>query len=111
MRLLQLAFLVALASGIAAILIYMTGVSNLDGPFHLSSDDLEELTSLQSHFQKCVSANGLGLRAERGSDGKTSYRYRTSIPVYTEIPLHTEIYRYTVHTKIQCGIPFIPKFF
>ncbi|KAL8554279.1 hypothetical protein ACS0TY_002462 [Phlomoides rotata] len=68
MRLLQLAFLVALASGIAAILIYMTGVSNLDGPFHLSSDDLEALTSLQSHFQKCVSANGLGLRAERGSD-------------------------------------------
>ncbi|KAL8492546.1 hypothetical protein ACS0TY_023945 [Phlomoides rotata] len=68
MRLLQLAFLVALASGIAAILIYMTGVSNLDGPFHLSSDDLEALASLQSHFQKCVSANGLGLRAERGSD-------------------------------------------
>ncbi|KAK4486178.1 hypothetical protein RD792_008847 [Penstemon davidsonii] len=68
MRLLQLAFVVALASGVAAILIYITGVSNLDGSFHLSSEDLEALESLQSHFQKCVSANGLGLQAVTGKD-------------------------------------------
>ncbi|KAL3818521.1 hypothetical protein ACJIZ3_004426 [Penstemon smallii] len=68
MRLLQLAFVVALASGVAAILIYITGVSNLDGSFHLSSEDLESLESLQSHFRKCVSANGLGLQAVTGKD-------------------------------------------
>ncbi|GFP82426.1 cmp-n-acetylneuraminate-beta-galactosamide-alpha-2 3-sialyltransferase 2 [Phtheirospermum japonicum] len=68
MRLLQLAFLVALASGFSAILIYLTGVSNLDGPFRLSSEDLEALKSLQIHFQKCVSANGLGLQAVLGKD-------------------------------------------
>ncbi|KAH6797196.1 Glycosyltransferase family 29 family protein [Perilla frutescens var. hirtella] len=68
MRLLQLAFLVALASGIGALLVYITGVSNFDGPLRLSSDDLEALRSLQSHFQKCVSANGLGLQAVRGRD-------------------------------------------
>ncbi|KAI3463576.1 hypothetical protein Pfo_020239 [Paulownia fortunei] len=54
MRLLQLAFLVALASGLSAILIYIAGVSNLDGPFRLSTEDLEALKSLQIHFQKCV---------------------------------------------------------
>lgn len=68
MRLLQLAFLVALASGIGALLVYITGVSNFDGPPRLSSDDLEALRSLQSHFQKCVRANGLGLQAVRGRD-------------------------------------------
>ncbi|KAI3455111.1 hypothetical protein Pfo_011774 [Paulownia fortunei] len=68
MRLLQLAFVVALASGLAAILIYINGVSNLDEPFRLSSEDLEALRSLQSHFQKCVSANGLGLQAVSGRD-------------------------------------------
>ncbi|GER54188.1 Alpha-2,8-sialyltransferase 8b [Striga asiatica] len=68
MRLLQLAFLVALASGLSAILIYLTGVSTLDGSVHLSGEDLEALKSLQSHFQKCVSANGLGLQAVRGRD-------------------------------------------
>ncbi|KAK6127778.1 hypothetical protein DH2020_038487 [Rehmannia glutinosa] len=48
----KLAFLVALASGLSAILIYITGVSDLDGPFRLSSEDLEALKSLQIHFQK-----------------------------------------------------------
>ncbi|KAK4488954.1 hypothetical protein RD792_004745 [Penstemon davidsonii] len=87
MRLLQLAFVVALASGLAAILIYITGVSNTDGSFHLSSEDLKALKSLQSHFQKCVmvlyvfesnnssdvvytmqNTNGLGLQAVAGRD-------------------------------------------
>ncbi|KAK4436815.1 Sialyltransferase-like protein 2 [Sesamum alatum] len=67
MKLLQL-FVIALASGLGAILIYITGVSNLDGPSYLSSEDLEALKSLQSHFQKCVSANGLGLQAVSGRD-------------------------------------------
>ncbi|KAL3655069.1 Sialyltransferase-like protein 2 [Castilleja foliolosa] len=80
MRLLQLAFIVALASGFSAILIYLTGVSNLDSQFRISSEDLEALKSLQIHFQKCVfvvhsahflamqSANGLGLQAVLGKD-------------------------------------------
>ncbi|KAL1542894.1 Sialyltransferase-like protein 2 [Salvia divinorum] len=68
MRLLQLAFLVALTSGIGALLVYITGVSNFDGPPGLSGDDLEALRSLQSHFGMCVSANGLGLQAVRGRD-------------------------------------------
>ncbi|KAL2465509.1 Glycosyltransferase family 29 (sialyltransferase) family protein [Abeliophyllum distichum] len=68
MRLLQLGFVIALASGLAAILIYITGVSNPDWSFHLSNEDLEALRSLQSHFQQCVSANGLGLQAVSGRD-------------------------------------------
>ncbi|KAL0322366.1 UNVERIFIED_CONTAM: Sialyltransferase-like protein 2 [Sesamum calycinum] len=67
MKLLQL-FVIALVSGLVAILIYITGVSNLDGPSYLSSEDLEALRSLQSHFQQCVSANGLGLQAVSGRD-------------------------------------------
>ncbi|CAA0811287.1 Glycosyltransferase family 29 (sialyltransferase) family protein [Striga hermonthica] len=39
-----------------------------DGSVHLSGEDLEALKSLQSHFQKCVSVNGLGLQAVRGRD-------------------------------------------
>ncbi|CAA2939126.1 sialyltransferase 2 [Olea europaea subsp. europaea] len=68
MRLLHLGFVIALASGLAAILIYITGVSNLDRSFHISNEDLEALRSLQSHFQQCVSANGLGLQAVSGRD-------------------------------------------
>ncbi|GAV90165.1 Glyco_transf_29 domain-containing protein [Cephalotus follicularis] len=68
MRLLQLGLLVALASGLAAILIYITGVSNLNGSFQISDEDVEALQSLQSNFQKCVSANGLGLQAVTGKD-------------------------------------------
>ncbi|KAK2662265.1 hypothetical protein Ddye_000839 [Dipteronia dyeriana] len=68
MRLLQFAFLVALTSGLAAILIYITGLSNLYGSNRISDEDYEALLSLQSGFQKCVSANGLGLQAESGTD-------------------------------------------
>ncbi|KAK0591227.1 hypothetical protein LWI29_037272 [Acer saccharum] len=68
MRLLQFAFLVALTSGLAAILIYITGVSSLYGSNRISDEDFEALLSLQSGFQKCVSANGLGLQAVSGKD-------------------------------------------
>ncbi|KAK1568099.1 hypothetical protein Q3G72_020607 [Acer saccharum] len=68
MRLLQFAFLVALTSGLAAILIYITGVSSLYGSNRISDEDYEALLSLQSGFQKCVSANGLGLQAVSGKD-------------------------------------------
>ncbi|KVH99014.1 Glycosyl transferase, family 29 [Cynara cardunculus var. scolymus] len=63
MKLLQLAFIVALASGFAAILIYITGVSNLNGTFNISDEEIEALQSLQNGFEKCVRANGLGLQA------------------------------------------------
>ncbi|KAF3438517.1 hypothetical protein FNV43_RR21279 [Rhamnella rubrinervis] len=68
MRLLQLGFFVALASGFVAIFIYITGVSNLYERRSLSDEDLEALQTLLSGFQKCVSANGLGLQATSGSD-------------------------------------------
>ncbi|GMP34242.1 hypothetical protein CsSME_00007195 [Camellia sinensis var. sinensis] len=54
MRLLQLAFIVSLTSGFAAILIYITGVSKLYGTRQLSDEDIEALQSLQGSFQKCV---------------------------------------------------------
>lgn len=68
MKLLKLAFAVALASGLGAILIYIIGVATPYGSYHLSDEDLEALHSLQSGFQKCVSANGLGLQAASGRD-------------------------------------------
>lgn len=68
MRLLHFAFVLALASGFAAILIYINGVSYLYGNYQLSDEDYEALQSLQSSFQKCVSANGLGLQAVGGED-------------------------------------------
>lgn len=68
MRLLQLGFAIALASGFVAILIYITGVSNLDEKYRLTDEDLDALQALQSGFQKCVRANGLGLEAVSGSD-------------------------------------------
>ncbi|KAL5795354.1 hypothetical protein ACOSQ2_000174 [Xanthoceras sorbifolium] len=68
MKLLQFGFLVALTSGLAAILIYITGLSNLYGSSRISDEDYEALLSLQSGFQKCVSANGLGLQAVSGKD-------------------------------------------
>ncbi|XP_009770687.1 sialyltransferase-like protein 2 [Nicotiana tabacum] len=68
MKLLKLAFLVALASGLGAILIYITGFSTPHGSYHVSDEDLEALRTLQSGFQKCVSANGLGLQAVSGRD-------------------------------------------
>ncbi|XP_057479934.1 sialyltransferase-like protein 2 isoform X2 [Actinidia eriantha] len=68
MRFLQLAFIVALTSGSAAILIYITGVTNLYWPHQLSDEDFDALQSLHSDFQKCVSSNGLGLQAVSGRD-------------------------------------------
>ncbi|KAF5957268.1 hypothetical protein HYC85_004493 [Camellia sinensis] len=68
MRLLQLAFIVSLTSGFAAILIYITGVSKLYGTRQLSDEDIEALQSLQGSFQKCVSSNGLGIQAVSGTD-------------------------------------------
>ncbi|KAI8019806.1 Sialyltransferase-like protein 2 [Camellia lanceoleosa] len=68
MRLLQLAFIVSLTSGFAAILIYITGVSKLYGTRQLSDEDIEALKSLQSSFQMCVSSNGLGIQAVSGTD-------------------------------------------
>ncbi|KAJ6748341.1 SIALYLTRANSFERASE-LIKE PROTEIN 2 [Salix purpurea] len=69
MRLLQLGFFLALASGLSALLIYISGVSDLHTTTKLSDQDLEALQSLQSGFKKCVSKNGLGLQAvTKGSD-------------------------------------------
>lgn len=68
MKLLRLALVVALASGFSAILIYITGVTDLYDSYQLSIEDLEALQSLQSGFEKCVSANGLGLQALSGRD-------------------------------------------
>ncbi|XP_010426379.1 PREDICTED: sialyltransferase-like protein 2 isoform X1 [Camelina sativa] len=74
MKLLHLIFLLALTTGISAVLIYIIGVSNLydsvdlDESNRLSNEDLEALQSLQSGFKKCVSANGLGLQAATGRD-------------------------------------------
>ncbi|GFZ17333.1 glycosyltransferase family 29 (sialyltransferase) family protein [Actinidia rufa] len=68
MRFLQLAFIVALTSGSAAILIYITGVTNLYWPHQLFDEDFDALQSLHSGFQKCVSSNGLGLQAVSGRD-------------------------------------------
>ncbi|KAK4768066.1 hypothetical protein SAY87_003207 [Trapa incisa] len=68
MRVLQLGLLLALTSGIVALLIYITGVSYLQQLPRLSDDDFEALQSLQRSFQNCVSANGLGLQAAAGKD-------------------------------------------
>ncbi|OVA09649.1 Glycosyl transferase [Macleaya cordata] len=68
MRLLRLGLAVALLSGFAAILIYITGVSNFYDKSRFSNEDLNALISLKSDFEKCVSANGLGLQARSGRD-------------------------------------------
>nr|XP_023908019.1 sialyltransferase-like protein 2 [Quercus suber] len=68
MRLLRLGLLLALASGLTAILIYITGVSNLYKIQPLDEEDFQALKALQTHFHKCVSANGLGLQALSGED-------------------------------------------
>ncbi|WZZ00312.1 hypothetical protein YC2023_072640 [Brassica napus] len=60
MKILQLIFLLALTTGISAVLIYIIGVSNLydsvglDESNRLSNEDLEALQSLQNGFHKCV---------------------------------------------------------
>ncbi|KAF8025104.1 hypothetical protein BT93_F2066 [Corymbia citriodora subsp. variegata] len=66
MRVLPLGLFLALASGLVALCIYITGVSNLYDGYRLSDDDLDALRSLQGQFQKCVKANGLGLEAVGG---------------------------------------------
>ncbi|KAL3512523.1 hypothetical protein ACH5RR_025240 [Cinchona calisaya] len=68
MKLLRFTFAIALASGLAAILIYLNGVSFPNGAIHLSDEDVEALRNLQITFQKCVAANGLGLEALGGKD-------------------------------------------
>ncbi|KAG5234316.1 hypothetical protein OIU76_000363 [Salix suchowensis] len=69
MRLLQLGFFLALASGLSALLIYIAGVSDLHTTTNLSDQNFEALQSLQNGFKKCVSKNGLGLQAvTKGSD-------------------------------------------
>nr|CAD1840768.1 unnamed protein product [Ananas comosus var. bracteatus] len=68
MRVLQLGLAVALASGVAAILIYISGLSHSYDGSRVSDEDMGALMALQSGFRKCVSANGLGLQAEGGRD-------------------------------------------
>ncbi|KAL8099170.1 hypothetical protein AgCh_031734 [Apium graveolens] len=68
MRLLHRAFAFALASGLAAILIYIIGVTNSNGTLEIWEEELEALRMLQTGFQKCVAANGLGLKAVSGED-------------------------------------------
>lgn len=68
MRLLPFGLLLVLASGLSIILIYITGISELDPNLRLSDQDLDALQALRSSFQQCVSANGLGLQAVFGND-------------------------------------------
>ncbi|XP_058102984.1 sialyltransferase-like protein 2 isoform X2 [Magnolia sinica] len=68
MKVLQLGLAVALTTGLAAILIYISGVSNFNEKVNISDEDLSSLFLLQSGFKKCVSANGLGLQALSGRD-------------------------------------------
>ncbi|CAL0330072.1 unnamed protein product [Lupinus luteus] len=70
MRVLQLGLLLALASGFAAISIYIIGLSNSSVYLNsqLTDEDTQALLSLHDSFEKCMSANGLGLKAARGGD-------------------------------------------
>ncbi|XP_048444996.1 sialyltransferase-like protein 2 [Pyrus x bretschneideri] len=68
MRLLRLAFVVSVLFGLVAILIYIIGVADLYETHRLTEEDVEALHSLQTGFQKCVAANGLGLQATLGKD-------------------------------------------
>ncbi|GAA0146551.1 transferase [Lithospermum erythrorhizon] len=69
MKLIKLGFIIALASGVSALFIYLVGVSSSPNwTIQLTYQDIEALQSLQSNFQKCVSANGLGLQATNGND-------------------------------------------
>ncbi|XP_022770848.1 sialyltransferase-like protein 2 isoform X1 [Durio zibethinus] len=68
MRILKLGLLLALFSGFTAILIYINEFFNHDENHQLSREDWDALQSLQSGFQKCVSANGLGLQAITGKN-------------------------------------------
>ncbi|XP_026389419.1 sialyltransferase-like protein 2 isoform X1 [Papaver somniferum] len=66
MKLLRLWFIVVLISGFAAIFIYITGSSSFSDRISVSEEDLNALITLKNDFQKCVRANGLGLRASSG---------------------------------------------
>eukprot|EP00268_Persea_americana_P047650 TRINITY_DN4984_c0_g1_i2.p1 TRINITY_DN4984_c0_g1~~TRINITY_DN4984_c0_g1_i2.p1 ORF type:complete len:313 (+),score=49.02 TRINITY_DN4984_c0_g1_i2:313-1251(+) len=68
MRILPLGLVVALTAGIYAIFIYLFGLSALNGKVRVSDEDVSALFALQAGFQKCVSANGLGLQALTGKD-------------------------------------------
>ncbi|KAG0458923.1 hypothetical protein HPP92_022051 [Vanilla planifolia] len=68
MKVLPLGLVVALLSGIGAIVVYITGVSNYYGDVRVSDEDLSALLSLHSSFRKCVNGNGLGLQAVGVSD-------------------------------------------
>lgn len=68
MRILQLGLVIALTSGLAAIFIYITGISSSYGLSRVSEEDLIALSALQTGFKECVKANGLGLQAVGGKD-------------------------------------------
>ncbi|XP_015955698.1 sialyltransferase-like protein 2 isoform X2 [Arachis duranensis] len=70
MKVLQLGLMLALICGFAAISIYITGISqfSVSRRYQLTDEDTEALLSLHDTFEKCVSANGLGLKAAKGSD-------------------------------------------
>ncbi|KAK9120186.1 hypothetical protein Scep_018279 [Stephania cephalantha] len=68
MKVLKLGLVFALAFSVSAILIYIGGAPTSDKRSRVSSHDLSSLRSLQLGFQKCVSANGLGLQAQIGND-------------------------------------------
>ncbi|KQJ92937.1 sialyltransferase-like protein 4 isoform X1 [Brachypodium distachyon] len=68
MRVLPLALAAAIFSGVAAILIYLSGLSSYGAGGGLSEADLAALAALQGEFGKCVDANGLGLQAVAGED-------------------------------------------
>ncbi|PNX91757.1 sialyltransferase-like protein [Trifolium pratense] len=63
MRVLRLGLLLALASGFAAICIYITGLSDpsVYRSYHLTDEEAESLLSLHDSFQKCVALNHLVL--------------------------------------------------
>lgn len=58
----------AVVFGFSVILIYNIGLSTYYDKVSVSDEDLNSLLALQSGFQKCVSANGLGLKALTGKD-------------------------------------------
>ncbi|MED6205586.1 Sialyltransferase-like protein 2 [Stylosanthes scabra] len=70
MKVLQLALMLALICGFAAISAYINGISqfSVSRRYQLTDEDTEALLSLHDTFEKCVSANGLGLKAAKGSD-------------------------------------------
>lgn len=68
MKVLHLGLIVTLTTGLAAIIIYISGVTDPFDRFRVSDDDLRALSSLQDGFKKCVKANGLGLQAIGGRD-------------------------------------------